>query len=194
MGDIGTWYIDPLQYGMNTRLADPSMDPNYAYYKAGVNATNSWRYSNYLKRLKIQDIAELQDKMDYGNLMADVDKYIKYAKDDYITWLGKIDNNLADALQQATESYWAGNLIGSGIQAERTTEMINEWEMEKWWLKVEKKRTMDKYNDERNRAIAKYEQITKPVNAMNRAEIKYRPIQLASRESFAQAPQNYIPQ
>jgi hypothetical protein len=53
---------------------------------------------------------------------------------------------------------------------------------------------MDKYNDERNRAIAKYEQITKPVNAMNRAEIKYRPIQLASRESFAQAPQNYIPQ
>lgn len=168
-------------------ILQPSFEPRYQNtYVAPVKARNASAYSNYLKRLKVQDIAELQDKMDYGNLMDDVDKYIKYAKDDYITGLGKIDNNLADALQQATESYWAGNLIGSGIQAERTTEMINEWEMDKWWLKVEKKRTMDKYNDERNRAIAKYEQITKPINAMNRAEIKYRPAKaIWRREAMA---------
>jgi hypothetical protein len=99
---------------------------------------------------------------------------------------------MADALQQATESYWAGNLIGSGIQVARTTEMINDADAQKEWLAQERKNTMDKYNDIRWQVMAKYEQITKPINDMNTP--KYNPMGMPTRETFAQAPQNFITQ
>ena len=86
-------------------MNDPAMDPNYAYYQARVNATNSGRFASYQKAKKIHDIGDLNDKMAYDNLMADVDKYTKLANSDYIKGLQKTDMNLADALQTATESY-----------------------------------------------------------------------------------------
>lgn len=43
--------------------------------------------------------------MKYDKTLEDIGNYIKYAKEDYIAGVTKNNSNLADALQQATESY-----------------------------------------------------------------------------------------
>jgi hypothetical protein len=92
-------------YGMQSRITSDAMDPNYAFYQSRVNATNAGRYSSYLKSKKVHDLGDLNDKMNYDKDIADINQYIKYAKQDYIAGLAKTDSNMADALQQATESY-----------------------------------------------------------------------------------------
>ena len=192
MGTGDYTYVNPLAIGEQQRITNPAMDPNYAYYEWRINSANAGRYTSYLKAKKLNDLSNLNDKMNYDKDIADINQYIKYAKQDYIAGLAKTDANMADALQQATESYWAWNLIGSGIQIARTTEMINEEDFAKDELAREKKNTMDKYNDIRGQVMWKYEQITKPINEMNKP--KYSPLWKVSRETFAQAPENFIPQ
>lgn len=157
-------------------IASPAFEPRYQNtYVAPVKARNASAYASYLKSKKLQDISKLNDKMTYDNTIADINNYIKYAKEDFIAWVAKNDMNLANALQTASESYGAWNLLGSGIQISRTTDMIDESQLNKDLLATEKKNTMDRYNEERARTMAKYEQITKPINQMQDEAIKYKP-------------------
>lgn len=137
-------------------------------------SANASKYRNYLKNIKAQNISETADKLDYEWTLQDIGNYIRYAKQDYIGSIAKTDNNLATALQQANESYWA-NLLWSWIQAYRTAKIVEKWQQAKDLANVQKNQTIDQYNDKREQAKAKYEQVIQPTNEMQRQEIKYNP-------------------
>lgn len=103
----------PIQDYIMAKAQDPNfVDTQYPLdYVNPVKSRNAALWKNYQKNLKVQDINELADKMAYDNQVTEVDQYIKYAKDDYIAQIAKTDANVADALQQATESYGADNLL-----------------------------------------------------------------------------------
>ena len=179
------------EFLIQSKLANPDFETRYQDETVWpIKASNASRWRAYLKAKKINDISNLNDKMNYDADMADIANYLKYAKQDYVAWLAKTDANMADALQQATESYGAQNLLWSGIQIARTTEMINDEEMEKQWLAQEKQNTLDKYNDLRNRTKAKYEQVTLPINELNKPE--YKPLSTPTREQVAYTSLNGI--
>lgn len=145
-------------------------------------------YNRYDKADKLQSIDEFSARKNYEYDLYDLDKYLEYAKDDFIKNLSKTDENLAYALQQATESYSAGNLFGSGIANQRTRRITWQWDKEGMTDKMDDIET--DYLTKRDRAVTQYRDITKPKQDIQRQDLDERfkkakqPLSIETREQF----------
>ena len=174
-----------LQWDITQLQNDPNRAAYYANITWWIKSSNAAKYANYLKTLKTQQMSENMDNLTYGNDIDQINNYIKYAKNDYILGLAKNDSNLADALQQATESY-GKNLLGSGIQVQWTTDLIDKNnEANKGILNTEQDQ-LSQYSIQKNRAIEKYQQYTKPMNDIQDSNIKYSPSAIPNQNAVAE--------
>jgi len=111
--------------------------------------------------------------------------------------MAKNDNNLAYALQQATESYSAGNIFGSGLALQKQRHVMQQNQAPD--IKTGKDRRLDELDTNKDRAQFEMDEIVRPKIDMAKDDLEDRFRKARGRapsvptlQEFASRPDEYL--
>ena len=193
----------PRMTAVDVRREDQNRDYLYDAYASRQGASRAWYFANLNKeKAKADQQQDLQDKWNiypYQDKLDDLEKYLDYANEDYIRDLARSDDDLATALQQATESYSAGNIFGSGVAKQRLDRIIGSAKPVKDAQKQNFSQIADQYATQKARTIRDFQELTKPAMDLQRQDLEDRfkkarggwP-KIVSKEEFITYPNIYL--